>query len=337
MDSLRPLTSVADPAQAKLPDRGTTGFLQDDKPDRLAWCYRNLSSAWADNLRSRNTPAIVAKANDPIIYRTSGCVAELGFSGRAPARWPEGKATRTDFMVNVLSSDAAGLRQSGVYTGQTLEWLSQSEGRAEPTGEPIGLVARVRIAAMFSLTRCGDGQVQSRPVPVYRIPHGSMAYDGHKEIGSGRTHSSSATFRLGTLCQACASRGAVPPPYNGSIFTMDMPAGVMGLMRRKAAPPRPTAAIGGNLSFMWQNTRHPYWAMAARGDYDTLLPGMQFVRDGLDICRDRCRNIFHQTGRSSWRRAGGTTSACSTGNGVPAPALPLPGHDRDAGDHVRLL
>jgi hypothetical protein len=55
---------------------------------------------------------------------------------------------------------------------------------------------------------------------------------------------------------------------------------------------------------MWQNTRHPYWAMATRGDYDTITPGMQFVRDSLDICRDHTKTLLGVDGafimEASW-------------------------------------
>lgn len=82
LETLRPLTHVAGPAAAKLPAGGTAGFLLDDNTDRLAWCYRNLSSAWADRLRSQNTPEMAAKADDPILHRTSGCLLQgPGLSG----------------------------------------------------------------------------------------------------------------------------------------------------------------------------------------------------------------------------------------------------------------
>ena len=32
--------------------------------------------------------------------------------------------------------------------------------------------------------------------------------------------------------------------------------------------------------------------MPARGDYDTIVPGMKFVRDGLEIGRDRCKKLL---------------------------------------------
>ncbi len=83
-----------------------------------------------------------------------------------------------------------------------------------------------------------------------------------------------------------------------------MPAGVLGFNKPKENPVSPDGRDWAILSFMWQNTRHPYWSMAARGDYDAINPGMQFVRDGLDICRDRCQKIFGHEGafimEASW-------------------------------------
>ena len=73
---------------------------------------------------------------------------------------------------------------------------------------------------------------------------------------------------------------------------MDMPAGVMGFDNRKGRPVSPDGRDWSKLSFMWQNTRHPYWAMPNRGDYDTVVPGMQFVRDGLEIAKDRMRKLY---------------------------------------------
>jgi hypothetical protein len=83
-----------------------------------------------------------------------------------------------------------------------------------------------------------------------------------------------------------------------------MPAGVLGFDKPKQNPVSPDGRDWAELSFMWQNTRHPYWSMAPRGDYDAIKPGMQFVRDGLDICRDHCKKIFGHEGafimEASW-------------------------------------
>ena len=153
--------------------------------------------------------------------------------------------------------------------------------------------------------RCGDGPLRLDQCRYSQHPQGSRAYRGHDLIGSAENaFQLSQRYALERFCEAAAGRGAVPPPYNGLIFTMDMPPGAMGFNGPRGGPASADARDWGILSFMWQNTRHPYWAMAARGDYDTLLPGMKFVRDGLDICRDRCRNIFHHDGafimEASW-------------------------------------
>ena len=80
-ESLRPLSD----ANAAPPGSGTAGVLFADSADRLAWCYRNQSSAWANNLKSQNTPEWVAKAHDPILHRTpAACSGGRVLSARHP-------------------------------------------------------------------------------------------------------------------------------------------------------------------------------------------------------------------------------------------------------------
>jgi hypothetical protein len=155
------------------------------------------------------------------------------------------------------------------------------------------------------VTSCGQGDLNLDQCRFTQFPTASEAYAGHKLIPAAQNaFQLSQRYALERFCEAAASRGAVPPPYNGSIFTMDMPAGVMGFDRPKPSPISPDGRDWAMLSFMWQNTRHPYWAMATRGDYDTIIPGMQFVRDGLDIGRDRCKKLLGLEGafimEASW-------------------------------------
>ena len=275
---------------------------QDDKADRLAWGYRNTSSAWMDRVRSQNTPEFAAKVVDPIIDRTSGCrLSGNGFvrDGKRALRM---SASRTlDIAVRVLSSQTATLA----------EWFAEldrpvSANRAAHQKWWRAFWDRGHIF----VSKCGNGSVQLDQCRFTQFPQGSLAYRGHSEIGSAENaFQLSQRYALERFCEACAGRGIVPQPYNGSIFTMDMPVGAMGFNAPKPGPTSADERDWGILSFMWQNTRHPYWAMPTRGDYDTLLPGMQFVRDGLDVCRDRCRNIFHHDGAfimeaSWWKNVG---------------------------------
>jgi len=270
---------------------------QDDRADRLAWGYRNTSSAWMERVRSQNSPEFAARVTDPILNRTSGCrLSGAGFirDGKRALRL---RGSRTlDVTVRVLSSQTAALE----------DWFAELE---KPVASDWAAHQRWWQAfwdrSHIFVEKCGDGPVQLDQCRFTQFPQGSLAYRRHKEIGSAENaFQLSQRYALERFAEACASRGIVPPPYNGSIFTMDMPAGVMGFDQPKANPVSADGRDWANLSFMWQNTRHPYWAMATRGDYDTMLPGMEFVRNGLEVCRDRCRKIFGHDGafimEASW-------------------------------------
>ena len=270
---------------------------EEDGADRLAWGYRNTSSAWMEHVRSQNSPEFAANVHDPILNRTSGCrVSGAGFvrDGRRSLKL---KASRdVDVSVRVLSSQTATLP----------EWFAELE---RPVASDYAAHRQWWQAfwdrSHIFVGRCGDGPVQLDPCRFTQFPQGSTAYEGHKEIGAAQNaFQLSQRYALERFCEAAAGRGTVPQPYNGSIFTMDLPVGAMGFNAPKEQATSADRRDWGKLSFMWQNTRHPYWAMATRGDYDTLRPGMQFVRDGLDVCRDRCRNLFHHDGafimEASW-------------------------------------
>ena len=274
----------------------------DDSANRLAWGYRNTSSAWMDRVRSQNTPEFAALVADPIMNRTSGCrLSGAGFvrSGKRTLRL---SGSRTlDISVRVLSNQ----------TGSLTEWFAQLEQPVTANwAAHQNWWQEFWERSYIFVTKCGSGPVQLDQCRFTQFPQGSLAYRGHKEVDSVQNaFQLSQRYALERFCEACAGRGCVPAPYNGSIFTMDMP---VGAMRFGGPSPEPVSADNrdwGVLSFMWQNTRHPYWAMLTRGDYDSLLPGMQFVRDGLDVCRDRCRNIFHHEGAfimeaSWWKNVG---------------------------------
>jgi len=294
VESLRPMQD----AKSALPASGTAGVIFNDDRDRLAWCYRNQSSAWAANFASQNTPEMVARTKDPLLYRTSGCVlraANCVRSGEASLA-SRGASNEFDCSIRVLSSQPASVAA----------WLAEAE-----RPEKSDWVAHGKYWRSFwdrshiFVTSCGNAQVNLDQYRFTQFAAASETYKGHKLVSPAQNaFQLSQRYALERFCEAIASRGTVPPPYNGSIFTMDMPAGVMGFDRPKSDPVPPDGRDWAVLSFMWQNTRHPYWAMATRGDYDTLVPGMRFVRDGLDICRDHSQKLLGVDGaflmEASW-------------------------------------
>ncbi len=274
----------------------------DDRANRLAWGYRNTSSEWIKHVHSQNTPAFAARVADPILNRTSGCrLSGAGFVRADKRTLRLAAARRVDLSVRVRSSQAPAL--AGWFA--ELERPVASDWRAH-----CDWWRRFWDRSHIFVTGCGAEKINLDQCRYEQFPQGTRAYAGRQEIDPA-TNAFQLTQRyaLERFCEAAASRGAVPPPYNGSIFTMDMPAGVLGFNGRKTAPVSADTRDWATLSFMWQNTRHPYWAMPARGDFDTLRPGLQFVRDGLEVCRDRCTNLFHHDGAfimeaSWWRNVG---------------------------------
>jgi alpha-L-fucosidase 2 len=281
-ESLRPLQEDSQP----LPGGGTVGILFHDTKDRLAWCYRNQSSAWADHFRAQNTPEMVAKTKDPILHRTAGGILSA----------PKFKRSAPDALVSEhpLTSFDASVRLLCNQPESPQAWLVEAERPLQSDWAAHrkywqGVWNRSHIF----VGRCGEGVVNLDQCLFTQFPQASKAYEGHKQIDAAlNAFQLSQRYALERFCQAAASRGTVPPPYNGSIFTMDMPAGGLGFDAPKSQAVSPDGRDWAVLSFMWQNTRHPYWSMPARGDYDTLVPGMEFVRNGLEIGRDRCRKLL---------------------------------------------
>lgn len=88
---------------------------------------------------------------------------------------------------------------------------------------------------------------------------------------------------------ACASRGTIyPPKFNGSIFTVE-PRHVNG------KPWNPDWRAWGG-SYWWQNTRLPYYAMPAAGDYDLMAPLFDFYTRALEPSRVRARAYYNAQG-----------------------------------------
>ena len=275
---------------------------QDDNADRLAWGYRNNSSVWRDRVRAQNTPEFAAQVADPILNRTSGCRLSGDGFGRDGKRALALRASRKiDLSVRVSSRQTATLP----------EWFAELEQpvRSDWTAHQQWWRAFWKRSHIF-VRSCGDGPVSLDQCRFTQFPQGSLAHRGHQELGSAENaFQLSQRYALERFAEACAGRGTVPPPFNGSIFTMDMPAGTHSFFGALKNPVSADYRDWESIPFMWQNTRLPFWAMATRGDYDTLLPGLKFVREGLDVCRDRCRNLFKHEGAfimeaSLWNNVG---------------------------------
>ncbi len=274
--------------------------LPDDKAARLVWAFRNESSSY--NERSLGKSDALAKTFvDPLLHRTSGGLIQATGGERVKPDALQVKAQdgKLDISIQVLSCQ----------TEKMADWFALIEQQATEAGRrDVGQDFSAHQAwwsafwnrSSITVGGCGAGPVRLDGYLFARYPLAIDAYCRGLVLDSG-TNAFQLTQRyaLERFVQACASRTQeVPMPYNGSIFTMDMPAGTHGFVPKGTRPNAVNADYrdwGRNL-FMWQNTRHPYWSMLARGDYDTMMPVFRLVRGSLEVGRDRCRRLFGHDG-----------------------------------------
>lgn len=307
VDANNPVIRVTGTSQSPVEMRASFETLRpcselEDTHDRLAWGYRNETSAWIKNVQLQNTPEFAARVEDPILNRTSGCrMSGPGFVREGTSSLKLAASRTIDLRVRVLSSRTATLEDW--FTELEAPIASDWDAHKKWWGAFWG-------RSHILVSGCGEGTVYLDQCRFTQYAQGSLAYEGHKVIAAGaNAFQITQRYALERFCEAAAGRSTTPPPYNGSIFTMDMPAGAKNFKGVNSNPISPDKRDWSELAFMWQNTRHPYWAMPTRGDYDTMLPGMRFVRESLDVCRDRCRNLFHHDGAyimeaSWWKNVG---------------------------------
>jgi hypothetical protein len=299
---LRGVMNVASAAECdgKLPKGGTAGILLDDKGDRLAWGYRNISSNWKAKLVAQKQAALAKKIDDPLLHLTSGCLVKgAGFvREKTNSLRLKDKGVKIDVTVHVLSCQ----------TDTAAAWFSrieeQSGAVAKADQEKTVVAHRDWWHAFWdrsciNVEKCGEGPVRLDGYLFTQFKETVDEYCKGQMIDS-RINAFQITQRyaLERFAQACANRGRVPSPFNGSIFTMDLPAVTHQFVPKgtRANAVSADSRDWGSLPFFWQNTRHPYWSMLARGDFDTMLPAFRLIRESLEVSRDRCRQWFGHDG-----------------------------------------
>ena len=92
-------------------------------------------------------------------------------------------------------------------------------------------------------------------------------------------------YALQRFINGCGGRGNFPIKFNGSIFTVDYP-GTEGFADYRRW----------GTGYWWQNTRLPYWTMAAAGDLDMMRPLFKTYFAQLPLEKYRTRVSFGHEG-----------------------------------------
>jgi alpha-L-fucosidase 2 len=247
---------------------GSGDVLLDDGADRILWYHRNGDSVWRRRLADEGLAELVAgKVADPLLGQTfGGMIAAPGFRR-------SGTATLAT-AGPVTSFSAAVHFRAGQY-GDARRWASALETQAAGSD-------RVALATAWREHQQWWWRFWRRSWIRIERP--------------GITRTISERYAHQRFISACGNRGRYPVLYNGSIFTMDLPAGTPTFFGLLKEPVNADYRSWDDLPFMWQNTRHPYWPMLASGDYDLMRPVFTLCRDSLAVCKARARVWYGHDG-----------------------------------------
>lgn len=245
---------------------GVADVLLADKEDRLIWCFRNESSSWSGRLVNEGLGELAKTVMDPLLHRTAGALARgPGLVRRASNALGSAGTDTLELDIDVLNNQTATI---GEWQASLNEQVAATDKLSQ---EGMRAAHCQWWAAFWRRSRIVVNGCEQAPV----ITRG---------------------YTLERFVQACASRGAFPLIFNGSIFTMDMPAGTHAFTGPRGEVVNADGRDWGYLPIMWQNTRLPYWSMIARGDFDLMQPVFQAVFDSLEISRARSRTLYKHDG-----------------------------------------
>ena len=238
--------------------------------DRVIWCHRNEHSLYAETLKHQHLDGWLGRERDPLLHRTFGAV----MSG-----------------AGMCNTDDATLR----------------------TSVPRRNIS-VQVVCHTAQTATLDGW--TKQVTAIRPDRPAKARPAHRQWwrefwGRSYIHASgcpeallvSRGYALQRFMMACAGRGRYPIKFNGSLFTVDAKETDW---RAGCNPGLPQPVPGGQTfdadyrrwggPYWHQNTRLPYWAMLAAGDFDMMPVFFRLYLDALPLAQYRTKEYFGHGG-----------------------------------------
>jgi len=266
---------------ASVADRSFSGLIDRDSKDRgfaypvyvepdtvlkgrtnsIVWYHRNKQgehSIWEETLRVQGLEGFMAESADPLLNLTFGALVE-----------GDGLKSKTPILLR--SAEPTNIVNISVFplTAQTetaADWIEKVETRAsEFKSKSPGSV--------WSAHKKWWNQFWERSW----IYVDSKASDDAFIVGRG--------YILQNWITACGGRGNRPIRFNGSIFTVD------GIQPNNGVSYGPDYRAWGS-AYWWQNTRMPYWSMAAAGNYDMMKPLFKMYMDALPLAKYRMQKYY---------------------------------------------
>lgn len=226
--------------------------------DEICWLHHNEASSWRGNLEMQGLGHLCDGMTDPLLGRTFGGLVR----GRG---------------LRKRSAVALEQERPGAVFSCTVTLLTLAPSRPEDW-----------VRAVRDLANCS---------PEADDEAARAAHCGWWEEFWGRSHIKAdgceaarkvtRGYELQRYLNACAGRGAHPIKFNGSLFTVDwrFDGEDYDADYRRWGP-----------GYWHQNTRLPYWAMLAAGDFEMMRPYFRMYREMLPLARERCRKFCGHEG-----------------------------------------
>ncbi len=237
----------------------------DDDASAIVWHHRNEHSIVPFTLRRQGLTEIADRFPDPLMHRTfGGRIDSAQLRRAAPATLAAENVTRAEIRITTSSEQTETLAAWRSH-------LNDAAANAGPLKAAQDSTARWWRAFWDRSWIFIDGD---SPGPANDAPPASFRV--------------TRAYVLQRWMTACASRGAFPPKFNGSIFTVE---------------PRFTEGQPFNAdwrkwggSYWWQNTRLPYYPMLAAGDFDLMQPLFTYYDSALPGCKARTKLYYGADG-----------------------------------------
>jgi hypothetical protein len=229
--------------------------------DAVSWLHRNDGSQLYDlTMKHQDLTGWKESFPNPISNRTFGCyMSAKGFEKRNDSVLCSRGAVR-QACIKIAT-------HAGQY-GRSDEWLE----RVRETDRKSAPQAALRNSRKWW------GDFWQRSYVYIRIPD-------DEAFGYKLTQS----CILQRYMAASSGRGSFPIKFNGSIFTADPQYTNLSWAYG------PDYRNWGNC-FWWQNTRLPYYAMPATGDFDLMEPFFRFYLDRMEAFRAMARKFYGAEG-----------------------------------------
>lgn len=239
----------------------------DSAENQLVWYHRNVNSTWVDTVKSQKTTLTDAelKALDPMQNLTFGCVmSDPNMTKSSPRKLETTQGnTAIDTSIVVLSEQT--------QTPQI--WYDNI------------MAEKARIAAL-------DYNESYKAHQQWWEQYWDRSYI---EIlgGTANAYTITQNYILQRFVSGCSTRGNTLTSFNGSIFSVDVPAkgyeSYLGVINSELSPDYKAWA---NCMFMGQNTRHPYEPLSSSGDFDSFMPLINYLYDALPVLTARAKATF---------------------------------------------